>query len=74
MEYKEGDLIDFRRNNRVVLTLVIGKSKRGKKNILSIETNLIQLKLMQGDVLGWYLEEEINDVMKYISDRFCTPY
>ena len=52
MEYKEGDLIDFRRNNRVVLTLVIGKSKRGKKNILSIETNLIELKQMQGDVLN----------------------
>ena len=62
MDYVEGDCLDLVIDGSYEYTIIIGKSKKGKRNLLSIESDLIELK-SSSRTLGWFIEKEIDDLL-----------
>ena len=62
MDYVEGDCLDLVIDGSYKYTITIGKSKKGKRNLLSIESDLIELK-SSSRTLGWFIEKEIDDLL-----------
>lgn len=75
MDYVEGDLIHLNVGNINApydYTITVGKVKRGKKNLLSIETNLYELKHLK-KTIGVFLKEDIDDIIKLYNGKLVKP-
>jgi hypothetical protein len=70
MEFVEGDKIKFvMEGSNYVITFIIGKTKRAKKNILSVEDDLTELT-SRGSLIGMYKKPEIEDLITNLKGEF----